>query len=77
VVTVLIPDTPGTLASLFKDIGDLAINVEDFRMEHAPGRRVGIVDVSVMPANANELEHGLQSLGWRIPESAIEKEGTT
>ncbi|MCM1012732.1 MULTISPECIES: prephenate dehydrogenase [unclassified Brevibacterium] len=77
VVTVLIPDTPGTLASLFKDIGDLGINVEDFRMDHAPGRRLGIVDVSVMPANANELEHGLQSLGWRIPESAIEKEGTT
>lgn len=77
VVTVLIPDTPGTLASLFKDIGDLGINVEDFRMDHAPGRRLGIVDVSVMPANANELETGLQALGWRIPESAIEKEGTT
>ena len=43
----------------------------------AVARRLGIVDVSVMPANANELETGLQALGWRIPESAIEKEGTT
>lgn len=75
VVTVLIPDTPGTLARLFKDIGDLGINVEDFRMDHAPGRRLGIVDVSVVPAAQQELEIGLSSKGWQIPESAIEKEG--
>lgn len=76
VVTILVPDTPGTLARLFKDIGDLGINVEDFRMDHAPGRRLGIVDVSVVPATAQELESGLLSKGWQIPESAIEKEGS-
>lgn len=75
VVTVLVPDTPGTLARLFSDIGDLDINVEDFRMDHAPGRKLGIVDVSVVPATAQELEIGLSSRGWQIPESAIEKEG--
>ncbi|RBP61892.1 prephenate dehydrogenase [Brevibacterium sanguinis] len=75
VVTVLVPDTPGTLARLFKDIGDLGINVEDFRMDHAPGRRLGIVDVSVVPATQQELEIGLSSKGWQIPESVIEKEG--
>lgn len=75
VVTILIPDTPGSLARLFNDIGDLGINVEDFRMDHAPGRRLGIVDVSVVPATQQELEIGLLSKGWQIPESAIEKEG--
>ena len=75
VVTILIPDTPGTLATLFKDIGDLNINVEDFRMDHAPGQKLGIVDVSVVPATQQELEIGLLSKGWQIPESAIEKEG--
>ncbi|MDN5808288.1 MAG: prephenate dehydrogenase [Brevibacterium sp.] len=75
VVTILVPDTPGTLAILFKDIGDLNINVEDFRMDHAPGQKLGIVDVSVVPATQQELEIGLLSKGWQIPESAIEKEG--
>lgn len=75
VVTILVPDTPGTLATLFKDIGDLNINVEDFRMDHAPDQKVGIVDVSVVPATQQELEIGLLSKGWQIPESAIEKEG--
>lgn len=75
VVTILVPDTPGTLATLFKDIGDLNINVEDFRMDHAPGQKLGIVDVSVVPATQQELETGLLSKGWQIPESAIEKEG--
>ena len=75
VVTILIPDTPGTLATLFKDIGDLNINVEDFRMDHAPGQKLGIVDISVVPATQQELETGLLSKGWQIPESAIEKEG--
>ena len=76
VVTILVPDTPGTLARLFKDIGDLGVNVEDFRMDHASGRKLGMVDVSVVPAIQQELEIGLLSKGWQIPESAIEKEGT-
>jgi prephenate dehydrogenase len=76
VVTILVPDRPGILAQLFKDIGDLDINVEDFRMDHASGRKLGIVDVSVVPAIQQELEIGLLSKGWQIPESAIEKEGT-
>lgn len=76
VVTILVPDTPGMLARLFKDIGDLGVNVEDFRMDHASGRKLGMVDVSVVPAIQQELEIGLLSKGWQIPESAIEKEGT-
>ncbi|WP_166824064.1 prephenate dehydrogenase [Brevibacterium limosum] len=76
VVTILVPDTPGMLARLFKDIGDLGVNVEDFRMDHASGRKLGMVDVSVVPAIQQELEIGLLSKGWQIPESAIEREGT-
>lgn len=76
VVTILVPDTPGMLARLFKDIGDLGVNVEDFRMDHASGRKLGMVDVSVVPAIQQELEIGLLSKGWQIPESAIEKEGS-
>ncbi|GAA1352176.1 prephenate dehydrogenase [Falsarthrobacter nasiphocae] len=46
-VMVLLDDRPGQLGSLFNVLADLGVNVEDVRMEHAPGREVGAVDLSV------------------------------
>ena len=73
-VTVFLDDAPGSLARLFADIDDLGVNVEDVRMEHASGIRVGSVEVSVIPAAQNALEQGLVERGWWVPEAAISSE---
>jgi prephenate dehydrogenase len=66
VVTVLVPDSPGSLARLFADIGDAGVNVEELVLEHAPGRAVGLIEVSVLPAVREVLEMALTSAGWHI-----------
>ena len=66
VVTALIPDQPGQLARLFDDVGEAGINVEEFSLEHAPGARVGLGNVSVLPAVRDELEKALTVRGWHV-----------
>ena len=66
VVSVLLPDEPGSLAHLFADVGDIGVNVEDFRLEHAPGRLVGLAEVSVLPGGRPRLEAELPRRGWRV-----------
>lgn len=65
-VTVLVDDKPGQIARLLKDVGDADINLEDLRMDHAAGRPVGMVDLSVLPGKEAELEFVLQNLKWRV-----------
>ena len=66
VVTVVVPDAPGSLARLFADIGDAGVNVEELALEHAPGRAVGLVEVSVLPAVRERLESALDAAGWKV-----------
>jgi prephenate dehydrogenase len=66
VVTVLVPDRPGSLARLFADIGDAGVNVEELALEHAPGRAVGLVEVSVVAGAREPLEVALAAAGWRL-----------
>jgi prephenate dehydrogenase len=66
VVTALLPDSPGQLARLFHDIGEAGINVEEFSLEHAPGRPVGLAEVSVLPAVRAALEEALVTRGWHV-----------
>ncbi len=66
VVTVVVPDQPGALARLFNDIGDFGVNVEELALEHAPGRAVGLLEVSVLPAVHEHLEASLTSRGWQV-----------
>ncbi len=68
-VTVLVPDTPGSLGRLFAQVGELGVNIEDFAMEHAPQQKVGLATVSVLPEVAEELEAGLDARGWRVVRS--------
>ncbi|WP_414601925.1 prephenate dehydrogenase [Micrococcus sp.] len=65
-VTVLVDDTPGQLARLFETIGRAGVNVEDMRMDHASGHRVGMVDVSVLPGRRDELVSVLTDAGWKV-----------
>ncbi|MCG2799331.1 MAG: prephenate dehydrogenase [Cellulomonas sp.] len=65
-VSVLVPDTPGSLAALLALIGDADVNLEDLVLEHAAGRPVGIANVSVLPESAEHLEQVLTEHGWKV-----------
>lgn len=63
---VLVDDTPGQIARLLTDVGELGVNLEDLRLEHSPGARIGIVELSVLPQKRPELEAELRKRNWRI-----------
>lgn len=63
---VLIDDTPGQLARLLTEIGQLGVNLEDLRLEHSPGAPIGIVELQVAPEAVSGLEADLVQRGWRV-----------
>ncbi|HET8560278.1 MAG TPA: prephenate dehydrogenase [Marmoricola sp.] len=63
-VFVIVPDHPGELARLFADVGEIGVNVEDIRIDHDPGRPVGVVELQVATASASRLEAALEERGW-------------
>lgn len=65
-VTVLIDDEPGQLGRLFTDIGAARINLEDVRIDHAPGVLLGLVEMSIVPEAKSALIEALTAKGWRI-----------
>ena len=66
VVAVVIPDEPGALGKVFADIAAAGTNVEEVALEHAPGRAVGLLEVSVLPAVREHLEEALTASGWHV-----------
>src|SRR5215213_1104137 len=64
VVYVLVPDHPGELARLFSDVGEIGVNVEDVRIEHDPGRPVGVVELTVAAELSGDLLAALEVRGW-------------
>lgn len=68
-IVVMVDDTPGELARLLVEIGDIGINVEDLRLEHSPGTLVGLAEISVLPEVEAQLVTELEALGWRIAEA--------
>ncbi|MBV9098325.1 MAG: prephenate dehydrogenase [Frankiaceae bacterium] len=63
-VLVVISDEPGSLARLFADIAASEANVEDLRLEHAPGRPRGVLDLAVAPGDRDRLLAALTARGW-------------
>jgi prephenate dehydrogenase len=63
-VYVLVPDHPGELARLFGDIGEIGVNVEDLRIDHDPGRLVGLVELQVEASAAERLRTALEARNW-------------
>ncbi len=63
-VFVSVPDHPGELARLFADAGDIGVNVEDVRIDHDPGRPVGLVELTVAEGSAEHLLGALEARGW-------------
>ena len=65
-VTVLIDDTPGQLAKLLTEVGEIGVNLEDMLLSHSPGAPIGIVELAVMPDRAETLTENLATRGWRL-----------
>ena len=65
-LTVLVDDKPGTLGELFSAVGETGINLEDLRLEHSLGRRVGLAEISVDPNRRDELVEALEQRGWKV-----------
>jgi prephenate dehydrogenase len=65
-VVVVVPDEPGALARLLRDVGDAGINLEDLHLEHGLGQPVGLAELSVLPASVEALVAALTGLGWRV-----------
>jgi prephenate dehydrogenase len=63
-VFVLVPDHPGELARLFADVGEIGVNVEDLRIDHDPGRLVGLVELQVEASAAERLRSALEARNW-------------
>lgn len=63
-VYVVVPDHPGELARLLADAGEIGVNVEDLHIDHAPGRPVGLVELTVAADRADYLSRSLEERGW-------------
>ncbi|MDA0638186.1 prephenate dehydrogenase [Nonomuraea sp. MCN248] len=67
VVQIVIGDSPGQLARLFQVCDEVGVNVEDVRLEHAPGLPLGVAELSVQPDAAERLTRALVERGWQVP----------
>jgi prephenate dehydrogenase len=65
-VVVEIPDAPGALGRLFRDIEAAGVNVEDLRIEHDLVLERGWLSVQVAPERADELAGVLTASGWTV-----------
>ena len=63
---VAVPDHPGELARLFADAGEIGVNVEDIRIDHDPGRPVGLVELVVDSESAEHLAASLTERLWDL-----------
>lgn len=65
-LTVLVDDTPGQIARLLTEIGEVGINLEDLRLEHSAGQPVGLAELAVLPSKRHELIDYLTTRGWKV-----------
>lgn len=66
VVTVIVDDRPGQIATLLNDVAAAGVNLEDLRMEHSAGHEVGMVEISVLPGRYEDLVQALTRWGWKV-----------
>ncbi|WP_028708510.1 prephenate dehydrogenase [Propionicicella superfundia] len=65
-VVVELPDTPGSLSRLFRDVDALGVNVEDLDIDHDPVRQVGYLAISVVWDQVEELTRRIREAGWTV-----------
>ncbi|HET7734645.1 MAG TPA: prephenate dehydrogenase [Nocardioidaceae bacterium] len=61
---VAVPDHPGELARLLADVGEIGVNIEDLRIDHDPGRPVGLVELTISADAVTRLQAALEERGW-------------
>ncbi|RYE76655.1 MAG: prephenate dehydrogenase/arogenate dehydrogenase family protein, partial [Myxococcales bacterium] len=64
IVQVTVSDTPGELARLLREVGDIGVNIEDLRIDHDPGRATGLAELTVTAHSAEGLRDALTARGW-------------
>jgi prephenate dehydrogenase len=67
-VVVVVPDEPGALGRLLRDVGEAGVNMEDLHIEHGVGQPFGLAELSVLPAAVAPLITALRALGWPVHE---------
>jgi prephenate dehydrogenase len=67
-VVVIIPDEPGALGRMLRDVGEAGVNMEDLHLEHGIGQPFGLAELSVLPAAAQPLITALRARGWPVHE---------
>jgi prephenate dehydrogenase len=65
-VIVVVPDEPGALGRLLRDVGNAGVNMEDLHLEHEIGQPFGLAELAVLPAAVRPLMAALGPLGWRV-----------
>lgn len=65
-VPIVVRDAPGELAALLRALGDAGINVEDVRVEHEPGRPLGVVELDVREDVEAKLVDCMRQSGWQV-----------
>ena len=65
-VIVVVPDEPGALGRLLRDVGEAGVNMEDLHLEHGIGQPFGLAELSVLPAAVQPLITALTALGWPV-----------
>lgn len=63
---VTVPDEPGALARLLDAVAAEGVNLEDLRVEHAPGRPLGLAELVVAPGALDALATALRGRGWAV-----------
>lgn len=66
VVEVVVADQPGEMGRIFTAVGEVAVNIEDVRMEHVLGRPSGLIELSVRPDAADRLRLALRDRGFDV-----------
>ncbi|HET6825418.1 MAG TPA: prephenate dehydrogenase [Amnibacterium sp.] len=65
-VSVVVPDRPGALAELLADVARHDVNLEDLRVEHAPGHPEGAAELAVAGEEQGRLVAALRADGWSV-----------
>lgn len=66
-LVVPIPDRPGVLAQVTRTVGEVGVNIEDFRIEHAPEGARGALSLAVIgTAAADAASAALRGAGFKV-----------
>lgn len=72
-VLVAVPDQPGELARVLSAVAGVGANVADIRVDHAPGRPLGVAELLLDPADEPAVLDVLRAGGWTVTVGRADK----